>query len=78
MCFRPASASAEAERKFCPECGEEIKPIPGIALKRCQHCKCDLMPYIRGEKPIPAPAAPAIPKASAAPEAPAAPKPPKA
>lgn len=74
MCFRPAGASVDGERSFCPECGEEIKLIPGIVMKKCPHCKCDLMPYLKGEKPIPAPVAPAAPKVSATPATPSAPK----
>lgn len=63
MCFRPAGASIEAEQNTCPECGKEIRLIPGIVIKKCPHCKCDLMPYLKGEKPLPSPAAPKAPKA---------------
>ena len=74
MCFRPADASVDAGSNTCPECGQDIQVLTGIALKKCPHCKCDLVPYWKGEKPIPA--APPIPRAStpAAPKAPETPK----
>lgn len=76
MCFRPADASGGGHK--CPECGKTIQMMGGIQLKNCPFCKCDLTPYINGEKPIPgAPAAPGAPKAPGAPGAPAAPGAPK-
>ncbi len=75
MCFRPADASADASSSKCPECGQDIQVLSGIALKRCPHCRCDLVPYLKGEKPIPAaPAAPKLPASPTAPKAPGAPK----
>ena len=50
MCFRPADASADASSSKCPECGQDIQVLSGVALKRCPHCRCDLVPYLKGEK----------------------------
>lgn len=80
MCFRPADAGGGAHK--CPECGKTIQAMGGMKLTKCPFCKCDLTPYINGEKPIPgapgAPGSPAAPGAPGAPAAPGAPKPPAA
>ncbi len=73
MCFRPADASAGGATK-CPECEKPLQLMPGITLKNCPFCKCDLTAYADGSKPLPN----AAPSAPAAPGAPGAPKPPLA
>ena len=52
MCFRPADAGGGAHK--CPECGKTIQAMGGMKLTKCPFCKCDLTPYINGEKPDPA------------------------
>lgn len=83
MCFRPADAGGGSHK--CPECGKTIQAMGGMKLTKCPFCKCDLTPYINGEKPIPGepgapgmPPVPGAPGAPAAPGAPGAPKPPAA
>ena len=51
MCFRPADAGGGSHK--CPECGKTIQAMGGMKLTKCPFCKCDLTPYINGEKPIP-------------------------
>ncbi len=77
MCFRPASASADAGVNKCPECGKTIQAMGGLMLKSCPFCKCDFTPYLDGPKSVPS-AVPGAPMAPGAPGVPAAPGAPKA
>lgn len=78
MCFRPAAV--EMPDPDCPECGQKIHMLPGVEMKECPNCHCDLAQYADRMAPAfpGAPGAPGMPGAPGAPKPPGAPGAPKA